>query len=56
MFQWLSSDRVATSIVVVQPYEAELTPEQIATLHSQNPDCKVLRYVDNTEAIDTVSA
>jgi hypothetical protein len=56
VFQWLSSDHVATSIVVVQPYEAELTPEQIATLHSQNPDCKVLRYVDNTEAIDTVSA
>ena len=56
VFQWASTDPiVATSIVVVQPYDAELTPEQIATLHSQSPKSKILRYVDNTEAIDTVS-
>ncbi len=57
VFQWLSTDPiVATSVVVVQPYSAELTPEQISTLHSENPNSKILRYVDNTESIDTVSA
>jgi hypothetical protein len=56
VFQWLSTDPiVATSIVVVQPYTAELTPEQISALHSENPNSKILRYVDSTEAIDTVS-
>ena len=56
LFQGLSTGPiVATSIVVVQPYKAELTPEQIDSLHSENPNSKILRYLDNTEAIDTVT-
>ena len=58
LFQGLSgsSTLAPTVIVDVQPYACELTADQIATLHSENPNTKVIRYVDTVEAIDTVSS
>ena len=58
LFQGLSgSGTLAPTVIVdVQPYACELTADQIATLHSENPNTKVIRYVDTVEAIDTVSS
>ena len=57
LFQGLSAGTIApTTIVDVQPYSSELTPTQIDSLHSQNPNTKVIRYVDAIEAFDTVTA
>ena len=56
LFQGLSGGTAApTAIVDVQPYSSELTAAQIDSLHSENPNTQVIRYVDDLEAIDTVS-
>ena len=56
LFQGLAGNPAsATSVVVVQPYNAELSSAQIAALHAANPKAKIIRYVDAIEMIDTVA-
>ena len=57
LFQGLSSSSIVPAdVVVVQPYNSELSQDQISTLHSENKNTKVIRYVDTSESIDTVTA